>query len=272
MTEFALLADVHLGRTKEIVNLWDYFLPYSDRGALGTALESRLRKAVARINLSPEIGFVVSVGDLTESLCQEQVESLRNILSRLEVTFLPIPGNHDIWPYKRDRDGRVLWNAREHINFSSFKKLFSQEFKSASGFFQKWKEQGERFANFSFSYDGVKFVAVDNVNRRQAPGGLPGAISRSKLYPESEHWLLEELRMAQEERIVIISHAPLKIPLPHDTKMGKKILTVNGHVHRYGLKNNGGIISLQANALYAEPVFPIINIGNFEIKKVDFGL
>ena len=156
-------------------------------------IETRLLKLVRLVNSDPKIKFVVSVGDLTDSATEKQFCRLQEILSKIKVPYLPLMGNHDIWPYSRDNSGKIEWNASEAINFALFKQYFIEEFNNASNFFDDWQEQGSEFENLSFTYNNVKFIIVDNVNRKQSPFGLPGAIGWPKLYETSWIWLEEQL-------------------------------------------------------------------------------
>lgn len=254
--KFAVLGDLHFGRQKIVINWWDRFLPRSPLEVIGQEVEQRLRNFVEEINNSSQIKFVISVGDLTDSMTAKQVRNLKRIMQDLKVPWLPVMGNHDLWSYDRDVSGRVVWHTTRPLAFSEFKDIFSKEFSLAEKFFQGWKEQGEDFCNFSFVYNNTKFIVVDNSDRRRAPLWFPGNNGMSKLYRESKQWLLEELKKTAETSIVIISHSPLQIKIRSSRK---KILTISGHGHKYKVVHQNSVTSLTTNALYIDPIIPIVS-------------
>ena len=252
---FAILGDLHLGRRKIIINWWDRFLPRSPQEVTGKKTEERLKHFVETINNSPKIDFVVSVGDLTDSMTAEQVRNLKRIMQNLKVPWLPVMGNHDLWSYDRDVSGRVMWHTTKPLAFSEFKEIFRKEFDTALKFFQDWQEQGGNFCNFSFVYKDIKFILADNSDRTRAPLWFPGNNGRGKLYSESEQWLREQLKTSTSKKIVVISHLPLQIRIK---SVEKKVLTIAGHRHKFRIVKNNNISSLISNALYIDPIIPII--------------
>lgn len=243
-------------------------------------IETRLLELVRLVNSDPKIKFVVSVGDLTDSATEKQFYRLQEILSNIKVPYLPLMGNHDIWPYSRDNSGKIEWNASEAINFALFKQYFIKEFNNAPNFFDDWQEQGNKFGNLSFSYNNVKFIVVDNVNRKKSPFGLPGAIGWSKLHQASWLWLKEQLLKTKQETVYVLSHAPIK------TKATRKLLIQNsyikslcqiaGHVHRIRVftptkQRDQNIFSITTNALYIKPILITIKCSNmpkFHFQKL----
>jgi len=251
---FGIVPEIHIGRHRIIYNWWDYFLPRSSHEVVGVAIEKRLQELVERLNNS-QIDFVISVGDLTDSMTDSQVKTVKKIMRHLRVPWVPLMGNHDIWPYEYNKEGRVLWNANQPIDFREFKKRFKEEFHRSQGVFKEWKEQGDFFQNISFIYSDTKFIVVDNVSRRRALFGLPGNIGFDKLHRESLQWLHEELK-TPEKKIVILSHHPLKIKL----QINKKILKIAGHRHKFKIQKNKNTISVVTNALYVTPEYQIITV------------
>lgn len=262
---FAILQDIHLGRKKSILNWWDRFLPRSSLEVIGEKIEERLRCFVEKVNNSPEIQFVISVGDMTESLTSCQVEKIKSILAGLKVPWLPLMGNHDIWSYERDSSGKVIWNAEKPLSFGDFKEFFHEEFENASQFFKNWEKQGGEFGNFTFIYNDIRFIIVDNVNRRKSPFGLPGTTWWSCLYPESKKWLKEQLSRT-EKRKIVISHAPLKKGLLNSLSSGKTIVHITGHMHKENVREVKKITTFTTGALYLKPVLNVVKILSDEIK------
>lgn len=268
MVCFAILPDVQVGRVKAILNWWDRFIPHSKEEVVGEEIEKRLRKFVEKVNDSPEIQFVISVGDLTDTASKGQFRVVKKIMKGLKKPWLPLLGNHDVWPYERDKSGKVIWNAKTPIIFNQFKNFFKKGFDRIFHFFENWEEQGEWLGNFAFSHHGIRFIIVDNVNRRKSPLGLPGAAGWSRLYPESEKWLIEQVAKSEEKTIVVVSHAPLKMRLLKQTGE-KTILAIAGHRHKYQVEENG-IVSIVTNALYVEPGFPLVTITKNGTPLIEF--
>jgi len=268
---FAVLADPHLGRNSLIVNWWDRYIPQSDKEVVGESIAERLKKFVRVVNSEKDVRLVVSVGDNTESISPSQTQLLKEIMSGLNVPWLPIPGNHDMWPYERDFSGQILWEAKEVLQFSSFKKIFNEEFEKLTDRVGDWQEQNGRLANFSFICGNIQFIAIDNVNRQKASLKLPGVKSRKSAHPQSQQWLFKQLEETRKRKVIIISHAPMRLSLPNGLKRGKhEILMLSGHKHRYLFNKNGKISSLTAGALYLDPIFPIIK--EFEENGFDIGM
>jgi predicted MPP superfamily phosphohydrolase len=252
-----VIGDPQVGREKGIVNWWDaIFYKFAgvptDQLVVGKGIEKRLEEAIRKINsMESKPDFVVIVGDLTETADQEQFNRVNEILSKLNVPYLLLLGNHDIWPYKRDTNGKVVYNAQGPIMVKEFEDLFKDSFVS---FPYPTEKQDKDFQNYSFIIDDTKFVVVDNVNRKRSPFGLPGALGLSKLHSESEAWLKQQLA-GSEKRVIIFSHAPLRMGLLRKLSKGQKqILAIAGHTHKRSEKILGNITRLTTNALYHEPL------------------
>ncbi len=265
---FVLLPDLHMGREKFIINWWDHLLPRSPEEVMGEKIEQRLRYCVEKINSFPEVDeveFLVSVGDLTESMTDEQVRKVGEILEALRVPKVLFPGNHDACPYERADSGKVLWNAEKPLSFGDFKERFHEEFAVASRFFENWEEQGSEFGNFTFIYKDIRFIIVDNVNRRKSPFGLPGVAGWSRLHPESKKWLREQLAR-REERKIVISHTPLKRKLLKAFSGNKKIVHIAGHRHKEKYLRKSNVTTFVTGALYLQPVITVVKVLPDEIE------
>ena len=249
------MGDIHLGRN-EVYIYWlsRFYLPRSPQMVVGKEIDERLKSFVEKVNLS-SIDFVVSVGDLTESMTPNQVQRVRKTMKQLKVIWVPIIGNHDLWSYGRDAHGRVRWHTTKPLTFPRFKRAFLKEFSTIPKFFKNYQEQGSNLCNFSFVYNDIKFIVVDNSDRGQFPLGFPGSSGRGKLYRKSKQWLQEQLRT--EKSIVTISHFPLQVRLKAKVK---KMLTISGHRHKYKVSCQNSITSLVTNALYVHPWVPIVTV------------
>merc|ERR1712000_513909 len=84
-------------------------------------------EAVSSINskiVSDNIKFVIITGDISNSALPEQFTQAKEILDQLEVPYLPILGNHDVWTYNS------TWEEPEPTGDILFAQTFSSTFKS----------------------------------------------------------------------------------------------------------------------------------------------
>jgi hypothetical protein len=98
---FAIITDLHIGW-----GIPDYNdESYNDKEiGQNYYLTERLEKAIQWINenyKNPDynIKFVVVDGDISDTAEYSEFLTARNILNQLEIPYIPIIGNHDIWPY-----------------------------------------------------------------------------------------------------------------------------------------------------------------------------
>ena len=279
--QFAVLPDVQLGRELFAINSYDPWwlflrrIPQKEK-AVGEAIAERLKRAVEWINLQP-IEFVVSIGNLTDSGSPEQLRRTSEICSEFKKPFIPLLGNHDLWPYRREQGKmKVIWEAERAWSVDEFESYFP-DWKN-SPCFENFKAQGKGLQNYTFTVKEIRFVVVDNNNRRKAPFGLPEQAGWAKLYSESKEWLTDEV-LSSQERIVILSHAPLAKSLLKDLqkRTDKKFLTnISGHTHkrtewRYR-KKKGEIVRITTNAIYHEPLILLAHVSlrgiGFEYQRI----
>jgi len=104
--EMALMTDVHIGDGG-----WNF-----EGGSYNDAWEGTYGDGVIREHINNVIAmreyinnfcsswgeyvpFVLITGDITDSDERAELECARYILDSLEVPYIPLPGNHDTWPY-----------------------------------------------------------------------------------------------------------------------------------------------------------------------------
>jgi PKD repeat protein/streptogramin lyase len=233
---FAIITDLHIG-----FGYPDYGGDSFDgTGKTDYFLTDRLEKVVDTINKENQdkknIHFVVILGDIADSAEKSEFLKAQEILNKLNVPYIPLLGNHDVYPYTQkgiwpsnyDPDKRfdpfepdkyidqqwgkidkleqyfddTFWRDNENNhNLQELKKLFGD-----------WNPQfnvykvldGEsinaKLENYAFEYGGTKFIALDFVKREKG-SDLP------KYYSETDSWLRENLRFSGP--IILLSHHPL---------------------------------------------------------------
>ncbi|MCP4124243.1 MAG: hypothetical protein GY751_21055 [Bacteroidetes bacterium] len=105
-------------------------------GDVGYSAE-RLRAFVNRVNDHYEedgIEFVLVSGDLTDSGERSEFLKFKEIMDALDVPYIPLIGNHDIWPYNDDTVG-TRPNGDSLINT-----IFETVFVDAAVFFDDWDD------------------------------------------------------------------------------------------------------------------------------------
>jgi len=195
------------------------------------------------------IHFVVVLGDITDTAEYSEFLMARGLLDKLNVPYIPIIGNHDVWPYiqESDPDGdgeeRPCWRDVRSTEDGTIKdwskpyavgdKFFEEVFwgpenneniqKIKALFGDSWERQVEQeeytgllyMQNYAFNYKGIKFIALDFVDRE--PKNKPQS-GGAKLYEETADWLRENLKESKNLRMptILLSHHPMiysEIPL-----------------------------------------------------------
>jgi len=114
----AMITDLHIGHTN--TSSWedwwqtppgdyDYGDPcwYGAFSGSESTFAQYLRNSVSWINghrQEQNIKLVVVTGDITQSAELAEFQKAKSILDSLEIPYVPIPGNHDLWPYARGVD------------------------------------------------------------------------------------------------------------------------------------------------------------------------
>jgi predicted phosphodiesterase len=213
-TDYTLSGDLTTGTA----SLLNFSTPGGETpGSLTFACLSDIQEAVDEvheiynvINADPEIRFVLSGGDLTETGSKSELDRFRNRLSLLNVPFYTTMGNHETF----------------RGNYRYWRKIFGR-------------------ASFSFLYRGVRIVAADSSGAGIEPPvyrwiedwlGSPG----SGLELFLTHYPLidpDGIRnggfKSRNEAYKLIA-----ILLDHDTDM-----IISGHIHSYYHFNTAGIDS-----------------------------
>jgi len=258
---FAVIPDIELDRP--ILDLCDRFRGIKE-AVIGEGNKQRILEAINLINSMSGIDFVATVGDLTDSALSKQFLKVKEVLNKLNVSWVPVIGNHDLWPFQKLPDSilsrRHSWENESPTGPIIFEEIFQENFQRLSKFFDGWQKQKTLFQNYTFLHKGIRFVVIDNMSRRPAILGWPGVIGFPHLYPETKDWLREQLSQ-KEERKIVISHAPLKRKLLRDLSNKKwEILNIAGHWHKENLRKSDNVTTFVTGALYLRPVINVVKI------------
>ncbi|MFZ2970378.1 MAG: metallophosphoesterase, partial [Minisyncoccia bacterium] len=227
---FAVITDLHIGRG------------YPDYGGTGFEdsgsgedyyLTDRLKNVVNWVNENKNevdcgetkcpIQFLAVLGDITEAAEKSEFCKVKEILDNLEVPYIPVFGNHDVWPYaEKEADyskgeeffDQVFWNdtpscqnATSSKNFKVIQNLFSF----------KRDEANPKYKNFAFSFKEMNFIGLDFNSRTHihVPGFKIGVMADANDWDETTNWLkdcLENhekcLKGYEKNSNIIFSHHP----------------------------------------------------------------
>lgn len=184
---FAFLADLHISDVKS--NVED------------------LEASIDDINNLKDIDFVILAGDITEFGSDEEIELAKSIISRLNIPYYVLSGNHD-----------SKWSES---GCNTFAKVFGYEY-------------------FSFDAGGVQFIGTNSgPNMRMAPALVP---REAMVWLDSVTRALP-----REKPVVFINHYPLDDAMLNYAQVIDMLKRVNiqaslcGHGHSNRLMDFSGI-------------------------------
>jgi len=222
---FVHLTDVHIG---EGVSGGDYgTVGYDD--ALTPAdyglPAQNLSNTVKWINQNADrlkIKFVAVTGDLTRSGEKSEFLMFKQIADSLTVPYIPLMGNHDMWPYTDNAEAPAP-NGDSLINA-----IFADRFNMLAVTFDNWND-GTRltrawnpenncysyFQNYSFTFGNYSFFFGDFAPRTHAPLGYPGIGPEADLmnftggtWPYFQQFV-NSYPQRDTENMIFCSHYPL---------------------------------------------------------------
>lgn len=222
---FVQITDVHIG---EGAPGDDYGTAgYFDNTSASDAGDPlvRLRNSVQWINqhLSDlKIHFVMVTGDLTESAELSELLRCRQLLDSLNVPYIPMIGNHDVWPLSQGVE------APSPSGDSLFNVVFADAFAEAQAFFPGWNN-GTRliktwdtenscyayYQNYYFNYGSYTYLVTDFVSRAHDIAVFNGATADAQLHDFSGGtwpWLQQTINSCPvkgQDNILIFAHHPL---------------------------------------------------------------
>lgn len=223
---FVHMSDIHIGEGVDDYGTFGY-LDTIGPGDIGRPAQ-RLRSAVNWINanyIEKKIAFVVISGDITDSAEKSEFFKSKEILDDLEIPYVPLIGNHDVWPYIKGDSAR---QSEYPFGDSLINDIFEDIFNSLSSFFDNW-DDGTRLTrgwnaegnthvylhNYVATYKNNHFIFLDFDPRYPAtfPPG-PGIGPEAQLHDYSGgtlQWLKETLEILPDKRdknIFLFSHHP----------------------------------------------------------------
>ena len=219
---FVHLTDTHIGE-----GIGDYGTEGVEdlppEGDVGLPAE-RLRSTVNWLNRNYEnegIEFVVVSGDLTDSGEKSEFLKFKEIMDELLIPYVPLIGNHDVWPYTDS------FQTEHPVGDSMIINIFDDVYLNLMMFFDTWDDgtrlnkiwnpQSNNFnflQNFAFEYNGFHFLMCDFDTRHPARNNEPGIGPEAEIMDfegGSWDWLESKVTSFQnlgDQNVFFVSHHP----------------------------------------------------------------
>jgi hypothetical protein len=167
---------------------------------------------------------VAVLGDIADTAEKSEFCKAKEILDELEIPYIPVFGNHDVWPYTEkestsitlgeDFFERIFWsttsipceNASSTRNFETLLRELNFE----------RDIQNPKFKNFAFNFGGIHFIGLDFNSREKEKKwylGPTGAKGEAVNHPATIEWLKKKLdKLGGRESVIIFSHEPFAKP------------------------------------------------------------
>jgi parallel beta-helix repeat protein len=218
---FAIITDLHIGR-----GCPDYDGESFDDGYNGEEyyLTQRLRNVVNWINKNKEnysLKFLAVLGDIADTAEKSEFCKAKEILDELEIPYIPIFGNHDVWPYTEKEPAstilgedffeRIFWSATsipcENASSTRNFETLLREFNFERGM------QNPKFKNLAFNFGGIHFIGLDFNSREKEKCENCGVKGEGVVHNETISWLKNRLnQLGGKEPVIILSHEPFANP------------------------------------------------------------
>lgn len=213
-----------------------------------------LADAVAQINETPDIDFVMFTGDMINTPYQKELMRFLNYVNQLKHPWYAVLGNHDIC-----------------IGGYLSKKLYIDILNSHNKDFSSSKPY------YSFiPKKGYKVIGLDSV--------IDTRITANSQIDETQlKWLDKELSKSKNDVVLIFMHGPLVEPLHsanHATLNADEVLKVinkyknpiaifSGHYHTTKITKMGNVLHVSTPSLVSYPnAFRIVKVNNQKNKVI----
>ena len=211
-------------------------------GQDGLSSTGFLTQAVDLINSGRNeynIVFIVVTGDLSDSAELSELHKAEEILNDLDVPWIPLIGNHDVWPYygpPREEDPYAKM-APEEESDRFFDDVFQSQYERLSTAFANWDkasapvwnpevdpEHDSYFQDFAFDHNGYHFIGLDFNARDNAPLRYKGVAPEGDLHDFSGgtwDWFTNHLQAyaaehaENTENIMLLAHHPFYLLPTH---------------------------------------------------------
>jgi predicted MPP superfamily phosphohydrolase len=224
---FAIITDIHVGRNFSDYGAegWaDYNLATGqaingDEGDFNNYVTDRLVATVDWLNAnykSRNIKFLVILGDIADSAEMSEFFRAKKILDNLEIPYIPLVGNHDIWSNVKDPN---CWDIQSTDGELYFERIFWRDIHNKNNidrinnlFGNSWQRQRaltdsfHLLQNYAFNYQGINFVALDYARR-----DLNCEAILAEPFPETKEWLKDNLENHRGEVVLVFSHYPFMV-------------------------------------------------------------
>jgi hypothetical protein len=229
---FAIITDLHIGEEDKDK---DYDgTGWNDNGEGDNNISSvqYLDDAVKNINSLAKqynLKFVVVLGDISDSAEVSEFNKAIQYLNGLDIPWVPLIGNHDIWPYSGVDEAPEIGpdNAGTDLYFFN---TFQSQYNKVSGLLENWEkssnpvlnsetnpEHNSYFQNFAFNFRGLHFIGLDFNARDNAPLWWKGVAPEGDIYNfpgGTWQWFTNHLEQYvnqnpdSQENIILFAHHP----------------------------------------------------------------